>query len=177
MLLAACEEEKAPPTSPPIANKFAPTDQGAATPGGSANSGAAAMMNGSGGAAMSGTPGGMASPHGGAPPKVSLTEALAQAPKLDPSLAPLQKAYESADAAYKKNSKDAAVKKTYVEAAYTYGHAIEYSEKVDQPAVKYRASLLLYRKALAADPAHADSIREKKQIESIYQGMGMPVPQ
>jgi hypothetical protein len=175
MLLAACDEDKSAPPTPPIANKFASTDQGAPPAGSPGAAGAGAMMSGSGGGAMSGAP--AASPHGGsAPAKMSLTDALAQAPRLDPSLGPLKQSYEAAEAAYKKNSKDAAVKKSYVEATYAYGHAIEYSDKVDQPSVKYRASLLLYRKALAADPAHADSIREKQQIESIYQSMGMPVP-
>ncbi len=50
----------------------------------------------------------------------------------------------------------------------------------DQPAsprIKYRAALADYRAALKADPTNVEAKTNQKLIESIYNGMGMPVPQ
>ncbi len=109
--------------------------------------------------------------------KVTTEEALKQAPKDDPSLAPLDKAFMTASAALKKSPKDAKAKKAYVEAAFKYGKTCEdnVSGKLSRP-VQYRAALALYRKALAVDPRHKPSMEEKGKIEDIYKSMPGGVP-
>ena len=109
--------------------------------------------------------------------KVTVAEALIQAPKDDPGLAPLDKAFYSAAAALKKSPKGAKIKKAYVETAFKYGKTCEdnASGKLSRP-VQYRAALALYRKALAVDPKHKPSIDEKQKIEDIYKSMPGGVP-
>jgi tetratricopeptide (TPR) repeat protein len=120
--------------------------------------------------------------HAQAPPfagaaKMTLADALKQAPKLDPGLAPLDKAFSAAEAKLKKSPKDPAAKKAYVEAAYKYGKAAEdnNSSKLTPP-VQYRAALAMYNKALKVDPKHQPSITEKQKIVAVYKSMGRPVP-
>ena len=120
--------------------------------------------------------------QGGAPPfagaKSMTTEAaLAQAPKLDPTLAPLDKAFTAAAAALKKSPKDAKAKQAYVDAAYKYGKTAEdnANNKLPRP-IQYRAALALYRKALAVDPKHKLSLDEKQKIDDIYKGMPGGIP-
>jgi len=120
--------------------------------------------------------------QGGAPPfagakSMTTAQALAEAPKDDPTLAPLAKAFTAAEAALKKSPKDAKAKKAYVEAAYKYGKTAEdnASGKLSRP-VQYRAALALYRKALAVDPKHQPSLDEKKKIDDIYKGMPGGIP-
>ncbi len=109
--------------------------------------------------------------------KMTTEEALKQAPKDDPSLVPLDKAYYAAATALKKSPKDAKVKKAYVETAFKYGKTCEdnASTKLSR-AVQYRAALALYRKALAVDPKHKPSIDEKQKIDGIYQSMPGGIP-
>ena len=109
--------------------------------------------------------------------KMTLADALKQAPKLDPSLVPLEKAFDAAGAKLKKSPKDPAAKKAYVAAAYKYGKAAEdnNSSKLPPP-VQYRAALALYNKALAVDPKHTPSLFEKQKIVEVYKSMGRPVP-
>ena len=119
----------------------------------------------------------------GAPPnapfagaaKMNCDQALKQAPKDDPALVPMDKEFNAVAAKLKKSPKDAKIKKTYVETAYKYGHQVEYDEKLST-VVKYRASLALYRKVIVVDPKHAPTLTEKKKIEDVYAGMGMPIP-
>ncbi|MBV6479162.1 MAG: hypothetical protein HGGPFJEG_01923 [Ignavibacteria bacterium] len=42
---------------------------------------------------------------------------------------------------------------------------------------KYRPALKYYRKVLEADPKNNEALTNKKQIEDIYEQMGMPIPQ
>jgi len=42
---------------------------------------------------------------------------------------------------------------------------------------KYRPALKYYRKVLELDPKNEEAIKNKKQIEDIYEQMGMPIPQ
>lgn len=79
------------------------------------------------------------------PPKMTLPQAAEEAPKLDPSLAPLAEKYRAADNKLKKTPGDAAVKKAFVQSAYDFGHGAEYSD-VLEPRIKYRAALKLYRR-------------------------------
>ncbi len=109
--------------------------------------------------------------------KMTLSEALKQAPKLDPGLVPLEKAFDAAAARLKKNPKDTAAKKAYVEAAYKFGKAAEDNNNSKlPPPVQYRAALALYNKALAVDPKHGPSLLKKKEIVDIYKSMGRPIP-
>jgi hypothetical protein len=112
---------------------------------------------------------------GGGKPMTS-EEALKEVPKLDKSLVPLEKAFNDSQAKLKKSPKDAKVKKAYVDAAYKYGHTVMTSQGKLPSRVMYRAALALYRKALAVDPKHQPSLNDKKMIEDIYKGMGMPIP-
>jgi len=119
--------------------------------------------------------------QGGAPPfagakSMTTEQALAEAPKDDPSLAPLDKAFTAAASALKKSPKEAKAKKAYVEAAYKYGMACEYTAKKLSRPVQYRSALALYRKALAVDPKHKPSLDEKQKIDDIYKGMPGGIP-
>jgi hypothetical protein len=63
--------------------------------------------------------------------------------------------------------------------------AVAYAERgtfrmLDEKAgarIKYRKALADFRKALQSDPANAKAKKGLETIESIYQSMGMPVPQ
>ena len=123
--------------------------------------------------AQGGMPG---APYAGAK-KMTTEAALIQAPKDDPSLLPLEKAFVASAGSLKKSPKDAKVKKAYVEAAYKYGKTCEdnASGKLSRP-VQYRAALALYRKALAVDPKHKLSLDEKQKIDDIYKSMPGGVP-
>ncbi len=44
------------------------------------------------------------------------------------------------------------------------------------PKKKYKPALQRYRRVLELDPANKEAQENKKQIEDIYQSMGMPVP-
>lgn len=118
--------------------------------------------------------------QGGAPfagaARMTTEEALKQAPKINKDLVKLEKAMNDAQAKMKKKPKDAALKKAYVEATYKYANTAMTDPNLP-PAVKYRAALALYRRALKVDPKHKQSLAEKKQIEDIYESMGRPIPQ
>lgn len=120
-------------------------------------------------------PGGGKAPYAGAA-KMSTEQALLQAPKMDPGLAPLDKEFKAAQANLKKHPKDAKAKKAYVETAYKYGHTTMMDQGKLPPPIQYRAALALYRKALAVDPKHKPSLDDKNLIERIYAQMGMPIP-
>jgi tetratricopeptide (TPR) repeat protein len=108
-------------------------------------------------------------------PKLTVEQALQQAVKADPDLAPLEKAFKTAEAALKKKPKDAKAKKAYVDAAYKYGHSAMVAGN-KQPRVLYRAALALYRRALKVDPKHQPSLDDKKVIEDIYSSMPGGIP-
>lgn len=75
-----------------------------------------------------------------------------------------------------KSPEDAKLKKEVAAAAYDAGHYIEYDKPGLMPREKYRPALKLYNRALELDPKHEKAAFEKKQIEDIYQQMGMPIP-
>ena len=103
-------------------------------------------------------------------------EALKQAPKDDPSLQPLDKAFSEAGAKLKKSPKDAKLKKAYVDTGYNYGHTVMMDRGKLRPTVQYRAALAIYRKVLVVDPKHKKTLEDKKLIEDIYKQMGLPIP-
>jgi hypothetical protein len=41
---------------------------------------------------------------------------------------------------------------------------------------KYRPALKYYRMVLEADPSNEEAIKNKTEIERIYESMGMPIP-
>ncbi len=109
------------------------------------------------------------------PPTVAQAEKMA--PKQDPSLAPLEKTMNAAHAKLAKKPKDAKLKAAYVQATYTYAHAVMVDRGKLPSAIQYRAALGLYRRALAVDPHHEPSLNDKNMIEAIYKQMGRPIPQ
>ena len=44
------------------------------------------------------------------------------------------------------------------------------------PKKKYRPALRRYRRVLELDPSNKEAAANKKQIEDIYESMGMPIP-
>jgi len=116
-----------------------------------------------------------AAPFAGGP-NLTSEQALQKVAKLDKSLDPLENAMNTAHAKYKKNAKDRAARKAYVEATYKYGHTVMMDRGKLSPKIQYRAALALYRRALAVDPHHQPSLNDKKMIEDIYRGMGMGIP-
>lgn len=44
------------------------------------------------------------------------------------------------------------------------------------PRQKYKPALKYYNKVLEIDPKNAEALKNKKQIEDIYESMGMPIP-
>jgi hypothetical protein len=107
---------------------------------------------------------------------MTTAEALKQAPKTDPALAPLDKTYQTAAAGLKKSPKSAKAKKTYVDAALAYAQACMADRAKLPPPVQYRSALALYRGVLVVDPHNAESLSQKKTIEGVYKQMGMPIP-
>jgi len=107
---------------------------------------------------------------------ITTEEALKEAPKDDPSLAPLAKTADAADAVLQKHPKDPKAKATYVDAEYKLAHTIMLDRGKLKPKVQYRAALAAYRRVLKVEPKHAQSIAEKKEIEDIYQTMPGGIP-
>lgn len=89
---------------------------------------------------------------------------------------PAEKKLTDLEAKLAKAPGDAKLKKEVAAAAYDAGHYIEYDKPGLMPREKYRPALKLYNRALELDPKHEKAAFEKKQIEDIYQQMGMPIP-
>ncbi|HZT44024.1 MAG TPA: hypothetical protein VFA07_17795 [Chthonomonadaceae bacterium] len=108
---------------------------------------------------------------------MTTTQALQKAPKMDPSLAPLDRTFTAALVAVKKHPKDARTKKAFVDAGNRYGNALMFYKgtKLSRP-VQYRAALAVYRKVLAVDPHDQNSSNNKNMIESIYRTMPGGIP-
>lgn len=107
--------------------------------------------------------------------KPSLAQALAEVPKDDPSLKPLDTAYKSAAAALQASPTSSVLMKQFTNAAYAYGSKIEYGSSLGT-VVRYRASLYVYQAALKVNPNDAKCKKEADQIIAIYQEMGEQVP-
>lgn len=77
--------------------------------------------------------------------------------------------------AFFKNSKDAKLKKAYINATFSYAEAIMVSPALP-PREKYPNSLKLYREILKTDPNHAKAKTNAALIVKIYKDMGRPLP-
>ena len=86
----------------------------------------------------------------------------------------LMKDADDADAKYMQSKSDAdkkeAINKQLTAANYLMFEANLPSKK------KYRPALKRYRRVLELDPSNKEAQENKKQIEDIYESMGMPIP-
>jgi tetratricopeptide (TPR) repeat protein len=108
---------------------------------------------------------------------MTCAEALKQAPKDDPELAPVAKALGDYEAKLKKTPKAVPAKKAVVDAAFKYGDMLMHLPQGKlSPRIQYRAALALFRRALELDPKHKGSMEEKQAIEDIYRNMPGGIP-
>lgn len=90
-------------------------------------------------------------------------------------LAKLEQAYKTSKVSFTKKPKDPKVRKAYVAATVSFGTATMLAGSLP-PCQKYPTALRLYREALKVDPKNKEALDNKKQIESIYESMGKPIP-
>lgn len=81
---------------------------------------------------------------------------------------------DAADAKYEKTKSDAD-KKLCIEKQMEAANYLMFQADLP-PKKKYRPALKRYRRVLQLDPGNNEAAANKKQIEDIYQSMGMPVP-
>jgi tetratricopeptide (TPR) repeat protein len=91
------------------------------------------------------------------------------------TVADAQAQVKTAEAAYKKNPKDTAAKKTYAASLADLGHATMLDQSI-APRKRYPDALTLYRQALKIDPTNKTALDDKKMIEDVYKSMGRPIP-
>jgi hypothetical protein len=109
--------------------------------------------------------------------RMTCAQALKQAPKDEPHLAPMAKAFDAEAARLKKSPKDPKVKRAYADAGARYAHEIMQGREKLTPPIQYRAALALCRMVLAVDPKNAECQRDESQILDVYKSMGRPIPQ
>ncbi|RPI18466.1 MAG: hypothetical protein EHM58_05265 [Ignavibacteriae bacterium] len=81
---------------------------------------------------------------------------------------------DDADAKYVK-TKSEADKNLCIEKQLVAANFLTYEADLP-PKQKYRPALKRYNRVLELDPSNKDALANKKQIEDIYESMGMPVP-
>lgn len=86
----------------------------------------------------------------------------------------LMKSADDAEAKYIKSKSDAD-KKEYILKQMTAANYLMFEANLS-PKKKYKPALQRYNKVLELDPKNAEAMENKKQIEDIYQSMGMPIP-
>lgn len=86
----------------------------------------------------------------------------------------MMKAADDAEAKYVK-SKSEADKKEYITKQMGAANYLMFEANLS-PKKKYKPALQRYNKVLEIDPKNAEAMENKKQIEDIYQSMGMPIP-
>ncbi len=86
----------------------------------------------------------------------------------------LVKEADDAEAKYAKSKSDAD-KKVCIEKEMEAANYLMFQADLP-PKKKYRPALKRYRRVLELDPSNQEAAANKKQIEDIYQSMGMPVP-
>ena len=87
----------------------------------------------------------------------------------------LTKAADDADAKYEK-TKSESDKQACIEKQMAAANYLMYEADLT-PKKKYRPALKRYRRVLQLDPSNKEAAANKKQIEDIYQQMGMPIPE
>lgn len=93
----------------------------------------------------------------------------------DPKAGEISKAAYDFENNYKKDKSDA-VKKQLIEKHMAAGNYLMLEANIP-PKEKYSPALKHYKRVLELDPENAEAIRNKKQIEEIYEMMGRPIPQ
>lgn len=91
------------------------------------------------------------------------------------TVANLTKAADDADAKYQK-TKSEADKKDAVDKQMAAANFLMFKADSFTPKKKYRPALKRYNRVLEIDPTNKEAAADKKQIEDIYQSMGMPIP-
>ncbi len=86
----------------------------------------------------------------------------------------MMKTADDAEAQYMK-SKSEGDKKTYITKQMSAANYLMFEADLS-PKKKYKPALQRYNKILDIDPKNAEAMENKKQIEDIYQSMGMPIP-
>lgn len=87
----------------------------------------------------------------------------------------MQKDADDADAKYMKSKSDGD-KKDAVLKQLTAANYLMFEANLS-PKKKYKPALKRYRRVLELDPSNKEAAENKKQIEDIYQSMGMPIPE
>ena len=93
----------------------------------------------------------------------------------DPKADGLTKEADDADAKYMKTKSDSD-RKTAIEKQMAAANYLMFDADLT-PKKKYRPALKRYRRVLELDPKNMEAAANKKQIEDIYQQMGMPIPE
>lgn len=93
---------------------------------------------------------------------------------VDPKADELNKAADEADAKYQKTKSDSD-KKIAIQKQMDAANYLMFGADLT-PKKKYRPALQRYRRVLELDPGNEEAAANKKQIEDIYQSMGMPIP-
>ncbi|MDD5362186.1 MAG: hypothetical protein PHN88_08640 [Ignavibacteria bacterium] len=116
----------------------------------------------------------MQNPHGNTNPDQMSQGNMDTAPETatDPKAEELSKAAYDFEANYKK---DNGLKKQLIDKHMAAGNYLMFEANVS-PKKKYRPALKHYRRVLELDPSNAEAMRNKGQIEEIYQSMGRPIP-
>jgi tetratricopeptide (TPR) repeat protein len=91
------------------------------------------------------------------------------------NIAKLLKNHATVKVAFKKNPKDAKLKKKYVDSNVALGMQYTYAGTVDRKQ-KYRIAMGYFNEALKYDPKNKDATETRNLIVSIYKSMGRPVP-
>ena len=86
----------------------------------------------------------------------------------------LMKEADDAEAEYMKIKSDSDKKKC-IEKQMAAANYLMFDANLS-PKKKYRSALQRYRRVLELDPKNTEAAENKKQIEDIYQSMGMPIP-
>lgn len=94
--------------------------------------------------------------------------------KGDPKAEELVKEADDADAKFQQSKSDDD-KKTCIAKQLAAANYLMFDANLS-PKKKYRPALQRYRRVLELDPNNAEAQKNKKQIEEIYESMGMPVP-
>jgi hypothetical protein len=94
--------------------------------------------------------------------------------KGDPKAEEMMKTADDSEAAFLKSKSDAD-KKAYIQKQLSAANYLMFEANLS-PKKKYKPALQRYNKILEIDPQNAEAMENKKQIEDIYESMGMPIP-